>query len=543
MKLESIDAKLLQEMFVAGAKLLDEKKQMVNEMNVFPVPDGDTGTNMSLTMLAAAKEVQSIEATSVEAIGKAASTGSLRGARGNSGVILSQLIRGFARGLTEETIDTLTLANAFQKGVDTAYKAVMKPKEGTILTVAREVAAKAMQLSMEITDMEEFAKKVLQHGYEVLNQTPDMLPVLKEAGVVDAGGQGLLCILEGAAMVITGDIEINITKPVATAPQGGSFTALQNFNTEDITFGYCTEFIVQRDHKANYDETALRNYLDTIGDSIVAVSDDEYIKIHVHTDNPGLALQKGLEFGGLTNIKIENMREQHTSIMEGEAENTAPRKELAFVSIAAGSGIAEIMRSLGVDEVIEGGQTMNPSTEDISEAIKRAHAKQVIVLPNNKNIILAADQAAQIEEACEVFVVPTKTIPQGITAMISYDGSGEGEAAADAMKEAMTMVETAQITIAVRDTTIDGQEIKDGEYLGILEGNIVVHNKDLKAAFKEVLEKMNVDAEMISIYYGQDITEDDASEYLDIAEDVFTEADVELHCGNQPVYYFMISAE
>lgn len=543
MKIESIDAKLLQAMFVAGAKLLDEKKQMVNEMNVFPVPDGDTGTNMSLTMLAAAKEVESIEPTSVEAIGKAASTGSLRGARGNSGVILSQLIRGFARGLTEEKIDTLTLANAFQKGVDTAYKAVMKPKEGTILTVAREVAAKAMQVSMEVTDMEEFAKQVLTHGYEVLNQTPDMLPVLKEAGVVDAGGQGLLCILEGAAMVITGDIEINIPKPTSK-PQTGAFAALQNFDTEDITFGYCTEFIVQRDLKANYDEDALRNYLETIGDSIVAVSDEEYIKIHVHTDDPGLALQKGLEFGALTNIKIENMREQHSTILEdGPTENTAPRKDIAFVSIAAGSGIAEIMKSLGVDEVIEGGQTMNPSTEDISEAIKRCHAKQVIVLPNNKNIILAADQAAQIEEACEVFVVPTKTIPQGITAMISYDGSGEGAAAAEVMKEAMETVETAQITIAVRDTTIDGQEIKDGEYLGILEGNIVVHNKDLKEAFKEVLGKMNADAEMISIYHGQDISEDVAGEYLEIAEEVFEDADVELHCGNQPVYYFVISAE
>ncbi|MGL4738584.1 MAG: DAK2 domain-containing protein [Cellulosilyticaceae bacterium] len=543
MKIESIDAKMLQEMFVAGAKLLDEKKQMVNEMNVFPVPDGDTGTNMSLTMLAAAKEVESIEPTSVEAIGKAASTGSLRGARGNSGVILSQLIRGFARGLTEEKIDTLTLANAFQKGVDTAYKAVMKPKEGTILTVAREVAAKAMQVSMEVTDMEEFARQVLTHGYEVLNQTPDMLPVLKEAGVVDAGGQGLLCILEGAAMVITGDIEISIQKPTSKV-QTGAFAALQNFDTDDITFGYCTEFIVQRDLKANYDEDALRNYLETIGDSIVAVSDEEYIKIHVHTDDPGLALQKGLEFGALTNIKIENMREQHSTILGDEpAENTAPRKDLAFVSIAAGSGIAEIMKSLGVDEVIEGGQTMNPSTEDISEAIKRCHAKQVIVLPNNKNIILAADQAAQIEEACEVFVVPTKTIPQGITAMISYDGSGAGESSAEAMKEAMETVETAQITIAVRDTTIDGQEIKDGEYLGILEGNIVVHNKDLKEAFKEVLEKMNADAEMISVYYGQEISEDVAGEYLEIAEEVFEDADVELHCGNQPVYYFMISAE
>ena len=430
MKLEVIDAKLLQNMFVAGAKLLDEKKQMVNEMNVFPVPDGDTGTNMSLTMLAAAKEVEKIDPTSIVAVGNAAASGSLRGARGNSGVILSQLIRGFAKGLTETPIDTLTLANAFQSGVDTAYKAVMKPKEGTILTVAREIATKAMQLSMEITDIEEFAKKVLEHGYEVLHQTPEMLPVLKEAGVVDAGGQGLLCILEGAAMVITGDIKINIKKPVSK-PNEAAFSALKNFNTEDITFGYCTEFIVDRKKDANYDEMAMREYLETIGDSIVAVSDETFIKIHVHTDNPGLALQKGLEFGALTSIKIENMREQHSSIFDESTQQTeepvGPRKPIAFVSIAAGSGIAEIMRSLGVEEVIEGGQTMNPSTEDISEAIKRAHAEHVIVLPNNKNIILAAEQAAQIESECKVHVVPSKTMTQGITAMVSYDASEDAE--------------------------------------------------------------------------------------------------------------------
>lgn len=543
-KLEVIDAKLLQTMFVAGAKLLDEKKQMVNEMNVFPVPDGDTGTNMSLTMLAAAKEVEKIDPTSIVAVGNAAASGSLRGARGNSGVILSQLIRGFAKGLTDAPIDTLTLANAFQSGVDTAYKAVMKPKEGTILTVAREVATKAMQLSMEITDIEEFAQKVLEHGYEVLQQTPDMLPVLKEAGVVDAGGQGLLCILEGAAMVITGDIKINIKKPVSK-PNEAAFSALKNFNTEDITFGYCTEFIVNRDPKANYDETAMREYLETIGDSLVAVSDETFIKIHVHTDNPGLALQKGLAFGALSSIKIENMREQHSSIFNGEEGEApkGPRKPIAFVSIAAGSGIAEIMRSLGVDEVIEGGQTMNPSTEDISEAIKRAHAEHVIVLPNNKNIILAAEQAAQIETECTVHVVASKTMPQGITAMVSYDASQEAESIVETMKEAIGMVETAQITIAVRDTTIDGQAIKEGEYLGILESDIVEHQENLKETFKNLLGKMNEDAEIITIYYGEEITQEVAEEYVAIAEEVFPDADIEVHSGGQPVYYFMISAE
>lgn len=545
MKLEVIDAKLLQSMFVAGAKLLDEKKQMVNEMNVFPVPDGDTGTNMSLTMLAAAKEVEKIEPTSIIEVGNAAASGSLRGARGNSGVILSQLIRGFAKGLTDAPIDTLTLANAFQSGVDTAYKAVMKPKEGTILTVAREIATKAMQLSMEVTDIEEFAKKVLEHGYEVLHQTPEMLPVLKEAGVVDAGGQGLLCILEGAAMVITGDIQINIKKP-EIKPNETAFRALKNFNTEDITFGYCTEFIVDRKKEVLYDELSMREYLETIGDSIVAVSDDTFIKIHVHTDNPGLALQKGLEFGALTSIKIENMREQHSSIFDDEIQEevpVGPRKSLAFVSIAAGSGIAEIMRSLGVEEVIEGGQTMNPSTEDISEAIKRAHAEHVIVLPNNKNIILAAEQAAQIESECQVHVIPSKTMPQGITAMVSYDPSAEVESVVETMKESIGMVETAQITIAVRDTTIDGQAIKEGEYLGILENDIVEHHEDLQETFKNLLGKMNEDAEIITIYYGEEITEDVAAEYVSIAEGIFPDADVEVHSGGQPVYYFMISAE
>lgn len=545
-KLETIDAKLLQAMFIAGAKLLDEKKQMVNELNVFPVPDGDTGTNMSLTILAAAKEVENVQPTSIEVVAKAATTGSLRGARGNSGVILSQLIRGFAKGLTEENIDTLILANAFQKGVDTAYKAVMKPKEGTILTVAREVATKAMQLSMEVTDIEEFATKVLQHGHDVLNQTPDMLPVLKEAGVVDAGGMGLLCILEGAAKVISGDIKIEISKS-AMKPNNNAFSALKNFNTEDITFGYCTEFIVQR-KESEYDEESVKDYLATIGDSIVVVSDEDFIKVHVHTDNPGLALQKGLEFGGLTNIKIENMREQHSSIFdENSTEATeapkGPKKDVAFVSIAAGSGIAEIMRSLGVDEVIEGGQTMNPSTEDILCAINKCHAETVIVLPNNKNIILAAEQAAAIAEDTKVYVVPSKTIPQGISAIIGYDSTLDVEEATEGMKEAMSLVQTAQITIAVRDTVIDGEDIKEGQYLGILEGNIVVHNADLKDTFKELLEKMNEEAEIVTVYYGEDITKEIAEEYLEVAETVFEDADVELHQGNQPVYYFMISAE
>lgn len=549
MEVKKIDAAQLQAMFIAGAQLLDEKKQMVNEMNVFPVPDGDTGTNMSLTILAAAKEVEAIQTVDYASVAKAAATGSLRGARGNSGVILSQLIRGFAKSITESTengeeIDTVVLANACQKGVDTAYKAVMKPKEGTILTVAREIAIKALEMSLETSDMNVFIEGVLQHGYETLSKTPEMLPVLKEAGVVDAGGQGLLCILEGAARVIIENLQIEIKKP-NTVPNEAAFAALKNFNTEDITFGYCTEFIATKNANAKYEEESFKAYLESIGDSIVVVSDEEYVKVHVHTDNPGLALQKALEFGALHNLKIENMREQHSSIFnEGQEAPSEPKKDLGFVSIAAGSGVAEIMKSLGVDQVIEGGQTMNPSTEDILKAVKACHAEKVIVLPNNKNIILAAEQAAAIDEETEVYVLPTTTMPQGIAAMIAKDGhEGDVEGLMVDMKEAISGVQTAQITIAVRDTTLEGEAITDGEYLGILEGRIVVHHKDLKVTFNELLKKMKEDAEVITIYYGEEITEEVAKEYQQDAEALFEDADVELYHGNQPVYYFMISAE
>ena len=541
-EVRKIDAAQLQAMFIAGAQLLDEKKQMVNEMNVFPVPDGDTGTNMSLTILAAAKEVEAVQSVDYSSIAKAAATGSLRGARGNSGVILSQLIRGFAKGITEsaeagEEIDTVVLANSFQKGVDTAYKAVMKPKEGTILTVAREIAIKALELSLETADMNVFIEGVLEHGYETLNKTPDMLPVLKEAGVVDAGGQGLLCILEGAARVIVENLKIEIKKP-STVPNEAAFAALKNFNTEDITFGYCTEFIATKNPGANYDENGLKDYLESIGDSIVVVSDEEYVKVHVHTDNPGLALQKALEFGALHNIKIENMREQHSSIFNEEEQGASePKKDLAFVSIAAGSGIAEIMASLGVDQVIEGGQTMNPSTEDILKAVKACHAEKVVVLPNNKNIILAAEQAAAIDEETNIYVLPTTTMPQGIAAMIAKDGhEGNIEELMEDMKEAVASVQTAQVTIAVRDTTLEGENIVDGEYLGMLEGRIVVHHKDLKVTFNELLKKMKEDAEVITVYYGEEITEEVAQEYQKDAEAIFEDADVELYHGNQPVY-------
>lgn len=549
-EVKSIDAKQLQAMFIAGATALDEKKQMVNEMNVFPVPDGDTGTNMSLTIMSAAKEVEAIEEVTYTSVVKAAANGSLRGARGNSGVILSQLVRGFSKGIIEadengEVVDTVVLANAFQKGVDTAYRAVMKPKEGTILTVAREIATKALEISLETSDIKVFIENVLQHGYEILNKTPDMLPVLKEAGVVDAGGQGLLCILEGGARIIIDNLKIEIKKPSVKRNEE-AFAALKNFNTEDITFGYCTEFIASRNKEAVFNEEEFKAYLENIGDSIVVVADEEYVKVHVHTDNPGLALQKAIEVGALHNIKIENMREQHSSIFtELEEEVEVPRQPLAIVSIAAGSGMAEIMTSLGATKVIEGGQTMNPSTEDILEAIEACHAEKVIVLPNNKNIILAAEQAAAIEENTKVYVLPTTTMPQGIAAMIAGDGasSEDMDTLLEDMKEAVSGVQTAQITIAVRDTTLEGENIVEGEYLGMLEGHIVVHHKDLKHTFNELLKKMKEDAEVITVYYGEGITEEVANGYKEDAEAIFEDADVELYAGEQPVYYFMISAE
>ncbi len=539
----SIDAQSLQKMIVSGARLLDEKKEIINELNVFPVPDGDTGTNMSLTMLAAAREVENIDTVSVKAIGKAFATGSLRGARGNSGVILSQLIRGFVKGIDKETITIDMLAKAAQMGVDTAYKAVMKPKEGTILTVAREMAKNAAELAQDVKDFKEFCKRNLEHGYAVLAQTEEMLPVLKEAGVVDAGGQGLLTILEGAAQVMLGEVEINIEKPKNKV--NNSFKVLQQFDTEDITFGYCTEFIVSRDMSKGYDEDATREYLSTIGDSLVAVSDEDYIKIHVHTDDPGLALQHGLQFGSLTNIKIENMREQHTSILENESEAPSkPAKEIGYVSIAAGSGFVEILNSLSVDEVVEGGQTMNPSAEDIIDAIKRVNAKNVVVMPNNSNIILAAEQAGELISDCNVYVVPTRTIPEGISAMISVDASiKDPSEIVETMNEVIESVQTAQITIAVRDTQMNGKAITEGEYLGILNGKIVEHHADLKVTYEKLLEHFDEETEIITIYYGEEIDEELAEEYLEITEEKFSDIDVELQCGNQPVYYFMISAE
>lgn len=534
-------------MFVAGASRLDANKQMVNDLNVFPVPDGDTGTNMSLTFLAAAREVQGIEEDTVHAVAKAASSGSLRGARGNSGVILSQIVRGVYSGLKgHETADALTLAHAMQQGADTAYKAVMKPKEGTILTVARAVASKAMEMALESNDILEILKEVVKYGREVLDQTPDMLPVLKEAGVVDAGGEGLMCIIEGALTVLTGEDNTYIA-PIAI--ESVVFPEhVHNFDVEDIVFGYCTEFIVNRTADSPYDEEAMKEYLSGIGDSIVVVSDDDFVKVHVHTDNPGQALEKAVLIGSLSNIKIDNMREQYLAL-KATTKSSKPAKskeriDLGFISIAAGKGIAEIMETLGITEIIEGGQTMNPSTDDILNAIDNCNAKSVIILPNNKNILLAAEQAAKIAKGCTVHVLPTKTIPQGISAMIAYNPGEDIDAILADMNEAIRHVKTGQITHAVRDTRVDGKEIKEGNFLGILDDTIEVVAQTLEDAAKELVRAMvDEDSEIISMYYGSDVNQEVAGELQSYLETTYLDCEIEAHSGAQPVYYYIISVE
>ena len=543
-KIESINASTLKQMFVAGANRLDANKQYVNDLNVFPVPDGDTGTNMSLTFLAAAKEIESVQEDTVHAIAKAASSGSLRGARGNSGVILSQIVRGFYRGLKgHESADVVILAAAMEQGAQTAYKAVMKPKEGTILTVARALASKATQMSLESDDVLEVLQEVVKYGREVLDQTPDMLPVLKEAGVVDAGGEGLMCIIEGALTVLTGEESTYVAPSPKVVP---TLTPhIHNFNVEDIVYGYCTEFIVNRNEDLAYDEEEIKSYLSGIGDSIVVVSDEDYVKVHIHTDHPGQALEKAIKIGSLSNIKIDNMREQHMELVAKEQPSKAKERiELGFISIAAGSGIAEIMRTLGVTEVIEGGQTMNPSTDDILQAIENCNADTIVILPNNKNILLAAEQAAKLAKGTKVHVLPTTTIPQGISAMISYNPGGDLEAMLEDMEEAISYVKTGQITHAVRDTKVEGKEIKEGNFLGILDDRIEIVAQTLEEAAKDLIEAMVDEAsEIISIYYGSEVSSDASAKLEEFLEETYSQCDIEVHKGDQPVYYYIISVE
>ena len=541
-------------MIIAGANELASNKQLVDAMNVFPVPDGDTGTNMSLTVMAAAREAEKNGSLQVADIAKAASGGALRGARGNSGVITSQIFRGFAKALEGmEEAGVQELAVAAEQAVKTAYKAVMKPKEGTILTVARGCAEAAVRLAEETDEIEVFLKGIIEDGHKVLAQTPEMLPVLKQAGVVDAGGRGLLYILEGALKQLGGDLPVTLQdgQSTAAAPET-NFASLASVENESITFGYCTEFFINVDHPDEAVTTGLKAYLGTIGDSIVCVADDDIIKIHVHTDHPGLAIEKALTIGSLSGLKIDNMREQHTNKINFSAEAPKaeapkaeqPKKDVGFVSISAGEGLTKIFKNLGVDEVIEGGQTMNPSTEDMLNAIKKVNADHIFILPNNKNIIMAANQARDLTEDKEIIVIPSKTVPQGITALVNFIPDLTPEENLENMTAEMERVQTAQITYAVRNTSIDGMEIHEGDIMAIGDHGMLAVDTSVLGAAKAALEAMlNEDSELVTIYYGSDVTEADAEAFRKQAEEEFPDKEIELQYGGQPIYYYMISAE
>lgn len=549
MGITSINGLLLKKMIIAGANKLNSEKQLVDSLNVFPVPDGDTGTNMSLTVLAAAREIEKCDSLNIGEVAKLAANGALRGARGNSGVITSQLFRGFYKGLEGKTeAGTKELAQAIANGVKTAYKAVMKPKEGTILTVARACGESASKYADKITDIEKFLEQIIEDGNAMLLQTTEMLPALKQANVVDAGGKGLIFILQGAYENIHTEGDITVDEPLKT--QAPDFSAITSVDNESITFGYCTEFFINVKNAGDNVVTKLKAYLGTIGDSIVCVADDEIIKIHVHTDHPGLALEKALTIGSLSGLKIENMREQHTNIIDfggnkkAEVKNNEPAKELGFISVSVGSGLSDIFKNLGVDEIIEGGQTMNPSTEDILNAVEKINAKNIIVLPNNKNIILAAEQADKLSKDKKIYVVPSKTIPEGITAMINYN-IGEGvEENVSNMTDSLSYVKTAMVTYAVRETSIDDKKIEEGDILGMLDGNISVVSKDIMEGTKELIDKaIDEDSEMISIYYGSDVKQEDADELAQYIEEKYPDCEVEVQMGNQPLYYYIISVE
>lgn len=550
-----IDAQLLQKAFIAGAYNLERNKDYINELNVFPVPDGDTGSNMSLTIMAAAREVSALENPSMDELSKKISSGSLRGARGNSGVILSQLLRGFCKEIKgKKQITVSVLADGFVRAVETAYKAVMKPKEGTILTVAKGVAEKAVELSEMDMDFETLGQEILDHGNEVLKQTPELLPVLKEAGVVDSGGQGLMEFLTGAYNGLTGKEEIK--EPVTSGGAAKAQTmSSEEIDTSHIKYGYCTEFIIMLEKEYNAEiEAKFKEFLTSIGDSLVVVSDDEIVKVHVHTNHPGLAFEKGLEYGSLTSMKVDNMREEHKEKViheqdrkkaaEQEAAKEEPKKPFGFVAVSVGEGLNDIFKDLGVDHIIEGGQTMNPSTEDVLDAISKVNAETVFVFPNNKNIILAANQAAEIEEEKQVIVIPTKTIPQGITALISFDETATAEANQAGMEDAITAVKSGQVTYAVRDTSIDGKEIKTGDYMGIDDAGIQAVGQDITEVVKDLIGAMaDEDSELLSIYYGSDVEEEKANALVEAVQAAYPDFEVEAHAGGQPIYYYILSLE
>ncbi len=571
MSMKDIDAHLLQRAFLSAAKGLEAKKEWINELNVFPVPDGDTGTNMTMTIMSAAREVAGIEQPTMENLAKAISSGSLRGARGNSGVILSQLLRGFTKEIKNaDKINVTVLANAFVRATETAYKAVMKPKEGTILTVAKGMADKAVELVPQTDDVIEFAEKVIEQGDYVLSQTPEMLPVLKQAGVVDSGGQGLMQVLKGALDGLNGK-EVDMTIPASTGAgvsamtSGKSAAGSSDIETADIKFGYCTEFIINLEKEyTEKDEHEFKAYLESLGDSIVVVSDDDVVKVHVHTNDPGLAIQKALTYGSLSRMKIDNMREEHHERLIQNAEKLAkeqkdqeerekaeqakaseePRKPAGFIAVSVGEGLSEIFRGIGADYIIEGGQTMNPSTEDMLSAIEKVNADVIYILPNNKNIILAAEQAKYLVEDKKIVVVPSRTVPQGITALINFVPDQTPEENLETMKDEMARVKTGQITYAVRNTNIDGMEIHEGDIMGIGDHGMLTVGTGIETVALDSLKVMaDEESELVTIYYGSDVKEEDAQALLDKAKEAFPDLEIELQNGGQPIYYYMISVE
>lgn len=560
MATKTINVDVLAKMFLAGAQNIEAKKDYINELNVFPVPDGDTGTNMSMTIMSAAKEVTALNKPAMKDLAKAISSGSLRGARGNSGVILSQLLRGFTKAIKEEKeIDVLALAVACQRARDTAYKAVMKPKEGTILTVASGIATKAAEMAEETDDLEVFIPAVIEHAQDVLNQTPEMLPVLKEAGVVDSGGQGLLEVIKGAYDAFLGkEIDYSVIEPST----GVTVNKVNAEDTADIKFGYCTEFIILTEKEfTEDDEREFKKFLSSIGDSIVCVADDDVVKIHVHTNDPGLAIQKALTYGQLSKMKIDNMREEHQEKLIRDAEKLAeqqaneeaaheekkpaePRKAMGFIAVSIGAGMNEIFKELGADYIIEGGQTMNPSTEDMLNAIDRVNADTVFILPNNKNIVLAANQAKSLVEEKEIIVIPTKTVPQGITAIINFMPDADAKTNEEAMLEEIKNVKTGQVTYAVRDTHIDDKEIHEGDIMGIGDSGILAVGKDLEETTKELIANLvDEDSELISIYYGEEVSEEDAEKFTEEITELYPDVDVDIQFGGQPIYYYVLAVE
>lgn len=565
---------MLKNAFLAGAKGLEAKKDWINELNVFPVPDGDTGTNMTLTIMAAAKEVAELENPTMDQLAKAISSGSLRGARGNSGVILSQLLRGFTKEIKAvEEIDTTILANAMVRGTETAYKAVMKPKEGTILTVAKAMADKGLEMASQTDDIEEFVKQVIEYGDYVLSQTPEMLPVLKQAGVVDSGGQGLMQVVKGAVDGLLGrtvDFSLDTVPDSGNRPAAGEKAARgaarTDIDTADIKFGYCTEFIINLEKVyTDKDETELKSYLESIGDSLVVVSDDEIVKVHVHTNHPGLAFEKALAYGSLSRMKIDNMREEHQERVIQNSERLAreqaareqedkdkatgeeapsERREYGFIAVSSGEGLSDIFRGIGADCLIEGGQTMNPSTEDMLKAIERVNAENIFILPNNKNIIMAAQQARDLTEDKNIIVIPSRTVPQGITALVNFMPDLGPEENTRTMTEEMGNVRTAQITYAVRTTNIDGIDIEEGDIMALGDHGILAVGKSVDGVALEAMKEMLDDeSELVTIYYGADVSEHEAKVLEEQAQEQYPDKEIELQYGGQPIYYYLISAE